>query len=303
MDLNQLRTFVTVASLGNLTRASERLFLSQPAVSAQLKQLESELGVGLFTRSARGMQLTVAGEQLRAEAEAALDAAERLKARASRLRADEVAGELRLGTVSEPAILRLTDTLGRLVERHPGLVLKLAQRVSGEALEQLADGRLDAAWVMGEVDDARLASLTLGRLDLVVTAPAAWAARLDGADWDAVSALPWISLVPHCSLTATAARVFADRRSQLRPAPVQPDNEVSLRNLVAAGHGLALLRADLASAGVADGTLAIWPGLRESIALRFAYPRQGADSPRLAALIDAVRASWALPDDDRAVAA
>ena len=61
MELYHLRTFVTVAEEGHLTRASERLFTSQPAVSAHIKALEEELGVTLFDRTPRGMQLTPAG--------------------------------------------------------------------------------------------------------------------------------------------------------------------------------------------------------------------------------------------------
>ena len=58
MELNQLKAFVTVAHQGNLTQASERLFLSQPAVSAQIKAIENELGTPLFVRNSNGMSLT-----------------------------------------------------------------------------------------------------------------------------------------------------------------------------------------------------------------------------------------------------
>jgi DNA-binding transcriptional LysR family regulator len=58
VELYQLKTFVPVAEEGNLTRAAEKLFISQPAISAQIKALEEELRVELFRRSARGMTLT-----------------------------------------------------------------------------------------------------------------------------------------------------------------------------------------------------------------------------------------------------
>ena len=64
MELYQLRTFAAVAELGHLTRAAEQLHISQPAVSAQVRALEEELGVVLFERSSSGMQLTPAGRQL-----------------------------------------------------------------------------------------------------------------------------------------------------------------------------------------------------------------------------------------------
>ena len=72
MELYQLRTFAAVAQAGHLTRAAEKLFISQPAVSAHIKALEEELGVVLFTRGARGMSLTGQGQALLAHAEAVL---------------------------------------------------------------------------------------------------------------------------------------------------------------------------------------------------------------------------------------
>ena len=69
MELYQLKGFAAVAELGQLTRAAERLHISQPALSAQIKALEDELNVALFERGAAGMTLTAAGRQLLPEAE------------------------------------------------------------------------------------------------------------------------------------------------------------------------------------------------------------------------------------------
>jgi DNA-binding transcriptional LysR family regulator len=74
MELYQLRTFVTVAEEGHLTRAAERLHLSQPAVSGQIKALEQELEVRLFDRSVSGMELTASGRELSAMRNASLPA-------------------------------------------------------------------------------------------------------------------------------------------------------------------------------------------------------------------------------------
>ena len=82
MELYQLSSFAAVAELGHLTRAAERLHVSQPALSAQIKALEDELSVALFERGAGGMSLTAAGRALLPEAERVIAAAQRLRSQA-----------------------------------------------------------------------------------------------------------------------------------------------------------------------------------------------------------------------------
>src|SRR4029453_3417539 len=100
MDLNQLRTFVTVADFGHLTRAAEALHLSQPAVSGHIKALEEGFVVQLFEPSASGMSLTASGRRLLAESAQIISAVEHLKHSAQQLRG-EPTGKLKKGTLPE----------------------------------------------------------------------------------------------------------------------------------------------------------------------------------------------------------
>src|SRR5262245_52618076 len=118
MDLYQLETFVAVAREGSITRASERLHLSQPAVSAHIKTIEDALGLALFERTPRGMSLTREGTRLLAKAEQTLAAHHELMAEATRLKG-RLTGTLRIGagSNSDPAaVRRLVAALG---ERCP----------------------------------------------------------------------------------------------------------------------------------------------------------------------------------------
>ena len=113
MDYTRLRAFVTVAREGNLTRAAERLFLSQPALSLQLKRLQESLGVTLFERMPRGMRLTEAGRTLLPAAERSLNAVAEFRAAAVGLKG-MVGGRLRVGTIVDPEFLRLGGFLRSL---------------------------------------------------------------------------------------------------------------------------------------------------------------------------------------------
>lgn len=90
MDLNQLKTFVTVAEEQHLTRAAERLFTSQPAVSAQLKALEESLDVVLFDRTPKGMKLTPSGEILLTQAQTVLDTANLIVSQAKAIKGEVI---------------------------------------------------------------------------------------------------------------------------------------------------------------------------------------------------------------------
>ena len=115
MELYQLRSFAAVAESGHLTRAADRLHISQPALSAQIKALEDELGVALFERVSSGMVLTSAGRSLLPEAQKVVSAAQSLRSHARAIKG-EVVGRARVGTVSDPEFVRVGEFLAHAVE-------------------------------------------------------------------------------------------------------------------------------------------------------------------------------------------
>ncbi len=291
MELYQLRTFVAVAREGNLSRASERLFTSQPAISAQVKALEDELGVRLFERSARGMRLTAPGSLLLGEAEKALAAASGVIAQARQLQG-QLSGELRLGTVSDPVTMRLGEFMSRLAAAHPQLVIRLTYGHSGKVIDGLRRGELDAGYAVGELNDAGLQVWRLGVITLRVAAPAAWRDRIDGADFKAIASLPWITTPPTCSFHPIAQALFAAHGLPLPKSVAEADQEVAMRSLVAAGVGVSLLRDDQARAGIEAGELAVWPGAAPTTYLNFLLRAERAAEPLLAAALVELRATW-----------
>src|SRR6202022_1141105 len=111
VDTRLLRYFAAVAAEGNLTRAAERLFVSQPALTKQIKQLESQLGVRLFTRSRAGMTLTAAGQVLAGRTPGMLADWDQVL-RERRAAASRAAQVLRVGFMSSAANEATQQTVG-----------------------------------------------------------------------------------------------------------------------------------------------------------------------------------------------
>ena len=290
MELYQLRSFATVAELGHLTRAAERLHVSQPALSAQIRALEDELGVVLFERGTTGMSLTAAGRQLLPSAREIVDRALALRGLAQTMRG-QIASRVRVGTVADPELLRLGALLATAVERHPLLEIELHHEVSGAAFEKVRGGELDASFYFGPLAHASVASIPLRPVVYRVAGPASWAKRLKEADDAGAAAMPWVMTPPISTHHALANHFFAQRG--LSPTTVvEADNEAVIRSLVVAGVGLSLIREDAALEAEAAGEVVLWPRAHIETTLQFVWPRARGAEPAIAALVGLVEAVW-----------
>lgn len=171
----QLKAFHAVAVHGNFTRAAEQLFLSQPAVSDQVRKLEERFGVLLFNRNKRSVQLTELGGQLLAITQR-LFAAER---EALELLTSSRALESGSLTLAVDAPMHLLPHLARFCERYPGIRVRLVTGNSDESLRRLFDYQADFAVLGRPVDDERLIShvLSSGPLVAFVADSHPWAHR------------------------------------------------------------------------------------------------------------------------------
>jgi DNA-binding transcriptional LysR family regulator len=141
LELRHLRYFVAIAEAGSVSRAAEKLFIAQPPLSVQVRQLEEDMGTALFVRHAKGVRLTGAGEALLPQARALLD-------RAARLRdAVRGAGEgvaLSIGYVPSAVATVLPDLARRLRKTSPPTELALREMISTEQAEALLAAHIDA---------------------------------------------------------------------------------------------------------------------------------------------------------------
>jgi DNA-binding transcriptional LysR family regulator len=145
MELRQLSYFVAVADEAHFTRAAARVSVAQPAVSAQIRRLERELGEALFHRDRRGARLTAAGEALLPHARAALAAAQRGRDTIASMRG-LLRGALRVGVV-RPVDHRLAEALGGFHRAHPAIDITVKELHNEPAVEALSNGDLDAALI------------------------------------------------------------------------------------------------------------------------------------------------------------
>ncbi|MDA8256652.1 MAG: LysR family transcriptional regulator [Betaproteobacteria bacterium] len=296
MDFNLIRSFVTLAREGNLTRTAQRLHLTQPALSLQLKKLHEQLGLVLFERTPRGMRLTRAGEQLLPAAQRALEASSELVSLAAGI-SGQIGGRLRIGTIVDPEFLRLGPFLKRLVEYHPGLSTDLAHGMSGALRREVAANRLDVAYTlgqpgMGDVDDA-FTVLTLTGFDYRVIAPPGWQERVRGKDWKDLAQLPWIGTPPDSVHHRLLEGIFRKAGVSQRIV-AQVDLEPSMLDLVKSGVGLSLARDSIALRAAHAGGIVIADRVQVSAELGFLCLCERRKEPAIAAAFSVIDAVWAM---------
>jgi DNA-binding transcriptional LysR family regulator len=143
MELRRLRYFVAVAEAENVTRAAARLHVSQPPLSRQIRDLERELGVSLFDRSANGLRLTEAGKTFLDEARSVLERADRAVERVQLVTLGKL-GKVRVGHAAA-AIEVLRGVLPSFSRTHPDVSVHLREMTSQGMLRALRDRTLDVA--------------------------------------------------------------------------------------------------------------------------------------------------------------
>ena len=142
MELQQLRYAVAIAEEQSFTRAAERCFVVQSALSRQIKSLESELGVRLFARTSRKVEVTPAGEAFVKQARLCLQAAERAKASAAAAHG-QIRGSLTIGVIPTVTAVDIAAVLGAFRRSYPEVGMHVRTGGSDEFLRRIAAGQLD----------------------------------------------------------------------------------------------------------------------------------------------------------------
>ena len=151
MDLKVLKSFITVCETGNITRASERLFISQPALTRQIKDLEEEVGSILFDRSTRALSLTESGHLFYAKAQEILGLVNSAKKELAE-RGNFLRGTVKVGAVETSLMKFLAQKMKAFRETHPHVLFELYSADGDDLKRSLDENILDIAFLLELVE-------------------------------------------------------------------------------------------------------------------------------------------------------
>jgi DNA-binding transcriptional LysR family regulator len=200
LDIDSLRAFKTVVELGGVTRAAQKLNLTQSAISHKLARLEERIGRPIVLKTGGGIAPTTDGRSL-------LSYAERLIAlhdeAAEHFRLSELSGQVHLGTTEDAATSHLAGVLGRFRRAHPRVSLSIRTAQSLLLQRWLTEGRLDLAVMQIFADAKEPGDVELWREDLIWVQSADHPMRLG-------LRIPFVSFDAHCFYRRAAQAALAD---------------------------------------------------------------------------------------------
>ncbi len=240
-DLTDLRLFLNVGETENLTRAAERSFLSLPAASSRIKQLEESFQTQLLIRQVKGVRLTPAGDELLRHAREVFRQLECLHADL-RPYAKGVKGRVRLLANTTATNSFLANGLSRFLSENPDVDVELEEHLSADIVSAVGTGAADLGIVAGEVATADLDTMQLCSDELIVIAPV-------NHPLPAFKALHFADLLDTCRFVglnqSSAIQSFLDRiasgmgkRISLR---IQVGSFDAVCRMVEAGAGIAIV--------------------------------------------------------------
>ncbi len=245
MNLRDLQYLIAVAETQHFGKAAERCFVSQPTLSGQIKKLEQELGVDIFERSNRSVEITPAGEQILAHARLIMEQTDAIRQLAQSFQ-DPVAGPLRVGAIPTISPYLMPLILKPLQQKHPQMRLVISEEQTDTLLKRLHQHEIDAAILATEHSDHDLAFIPLYREPFWLAHPADHPfytkEEITQQDLDASEML--LLAEGHC-LAQQAMEVchIKERQQHHDMANLRASSLETLLQLVAAGYGTTLVPA------------------------------------------------------------
>jgi DNA-binding transcriptional LysR family regulator len=240
MDMHRLKYFLCIADEGSLTRASEVLGIAQPALSRQVRLLESGLGVQLFARTPRGMSLTEEGAQLRAAIAGPLGQVElAMQNIASPLA--QFGGGVVLGMPQTTAQVLAAPLLARLFRTFPEVKVAIVVNDSRQLVDDMLRGEVDIAVIARPIPDERLFNAELVEEELVVVGgPACGLSAQRPSSFRDLAKLPLTLPRSQPGLRSSVERIALEQRLSI-DVRYETDSVVVQKDLIRAGEAYGIL--------------------------------------------------------------
>lgn len=241
MDISALQAFIAVARYESFSKASEALFITQPAVSKRVASLEDELGAQLFNRIARQISLTEAGKQLLPKAQDLVHQAEDMQRYAFNLQ-DEISGNLSLAIAHHIGLHRMPPILKEFNLRHPKVSLDILFEDSDQAFTAVEQGDIEFAVItLPQTLPSKLIKQTIWVDDLdIVVSKEHELARGEEIDFGKLARFPCVLPSQDTETHKIIRREFKRKGLEL-DVQMQTNNLETLKMLTAAGLGWSLL--------------------------------------------------------------
>lgn len=291
VDLTQLRTFVAVAEEGHLTRAAERIHISQSAASAHIRSVEELLDTQLFVRTNRSLELTRSGELLLVKAKALLSEAVQLTTFAREL-SGKLEGILIISVSSDPSGSRVGELVANLRANHPLIKFDIRARPSVGIRQGIKNGELDVGILLDRPTDVSLSYYQLNSVEFNVVGPVAWKDRIETASLDQLAALPWLTPAGNSMAYSSMLSEMFEKNGFELNSVMTFDNAMVARSMLNAGVGLMLMRREHAERCVQDGTCARSQRVASSHGNYLAHLKSRQNDPLILAFLEAARTVW-----------
>ncbi|EYF05175.1 LysR substrate-binding domain-containing protein [Chondromyces apiculatus] len=241
MELRHLRYFMAVAEELHFGRAAQRLHIAQPPLSRQIQDLEAELGITLFDRSPRGVELTHAGTVFLGHVRRVFGALDLAVHDARRASAGET-GRVVVGYLSSLTYTGIVDLVRAYRDRFPTVDIALREMSPQEQIDALKEGRIDVGFVRAPLDEAAITHACMRSEELVVALPidhplAAWK-RIPVA---MLSREPFVTFPRHRGPGFFDQIIALCHAAGFSPRIVQEAPQIDIPSLVAAGFGISIL--------------------------------------------------------------
>ena len=259
VNLELYRVFYTVAKCGSLTRAAEELYISQPAVSQSIKQLESQLGVSLFNRTHRGMELSAqGGKVIFHKVEEALGLFNEAQVMLSQINGSAT-GTIRIGASDTIFQYVLAEKIVEFRKQYPAVKIELVSDYSPKTLEDLKSGAIDVAFVNLpiQVDEALTLYGNFKRLTDVFIVGAGYGDLAEHSlSISRLKKYPLITLGKDTVATKALNGFLSSQGIELSPS-IEVGSFELMKRLVASGMGIGVMPKEYAEAELASGALKI----------------------------------------------